>query len=229
MNVGRRNALVLAGAMTSVAALAALARPPRPEAGRASTVSLDAMFPRSFGDWRVDPLSVAFVRPADRQGKLYQIYDQVLERSYVDPRGQRMMLSVAFGSEQSSSLQMHRPEVCYRSAGYSIHDVRSGLLVLGITRIAVTRLRAALPDRPEPITYWSVLGGSVVADAAAGRRRRIAAVMNHEVLDGMLVRISSIDEDSTHAHAAQARFAGELVAALTPSDRARIVGAHPEG
>lgn len=229
MNPSRRHALWLAGVMTSVAAIAAIARPPRPDPNAKSAVSLDTLFPQRFGDWQVDALSRAFVRPADRQGKLYQVYDQVLERTFIDGRGQRVMLSVAFGSEQSSSLQMHRPEVCYRAAGYTIRDVRPGTLAIAGRRLAATRVDAVLPGRPEPVTYWTVLGGSIVADAAAARRRSLKAVLHHELLDGVLVRISSIDADTERAHGLQARFADELVTAITPTDRAIVIGNHTEG
>lgn len=229
MNRGRRHALMLAGTMTSVAALTAIARPPRPDPDRDAAFSLDTLFPQQFGDWRVDPLSRAFVRPADRQGKLYQVYDQVLERTFIDGSGRRVMLSVAFGSEQSSSLQMHRPEVCYRAAGYTIRGVQPGVLAVAGRRLAATRIDAVLPGRPEPITYWTVLGGIVVGDAAAARRRRIAAVFRHELLDGLLVRISSIDTDIGRAHGLQARFADELVAAIAPADRAKVIGLPTEG
>lgn len=229
MNRGRRQALILAGTMGSVAALAAFARPPRPDADARAALSLDTLFPRAFGDWRIDPLSRAFVRPADRQGKLYQIYDQVLERTFVDGAGQRIMLSVAFGSEQSSSLQMHRPEVCYRAAGYTIRAVQPGTLKVAGRVLHAMRVDAALPGRPEPITYWTLLGGAVVHDAASARRRRLQAVLRHELLDGLLVRVSSIDDDRVRAHALQDRFADELVAAIAPADRPKVVGTHPEG
>lgn len=229
MNRGRRHALMLAGTMASVAGLAAIARPTRPATDAASARLLDALFPQRFADWRIDELSRAFVRPADRQGKLYQLYDQVLERTFVDSRGQRVMLSVAFGSEQSSSLQMHRPEVCYRAAGYAIRAVRPDELVVGGRRIAVTRVHAVLPGRPEPVTYWTLLGGTVVSDAASARRRRIAAVLRHELLDGLLVRVSTIDDDLARAHAQHARFADELVGAMAPADRAKVIGAPTEG
>lgn len=226
---GRRRAFMLAGAMASVAGVAALVRPPRPDPDARPTTALDTLFPQRFGEWRVDELSRAFVRPADRQGKLYQVYDQVLERTFVDARERRVMLSVAFGSEQSSSLQMHRPEVCYRSAGYAIHGVQGDTLRLAGHAVTATRVHAVLPGRPEPITYWTVLGGVVVSDAASARRRRIAAVFRHELLDGMLVRISTIDGDLARAYALQSRFADELVLAIEPALRAKVIGAPTEG
>ena len=116
----RRKALVLAASMGAAAALAALGKPVPHDDASAPALSLDTLFPREFGDWRVDAATEAFVRPAARQGKVYKIYDQVLERSFVNSQGQRIMVSAAFGREQSAGMQMHRPEVCYPGGGLPV-------------------------------------------------------------------------------------------------------------
>lgn len=229
MNPGRRRALGFAAAMGSVAAVTAMARPPRPDPDAPPPVTLHTLFPERFGDWRVDELSRAFVRAANRDGRAYGLYDQLLERTFLRSDGLRIMLSVAYGREQSAGLQMHRPEICYRSGGYTISDMQATTLPLSGRTIAATRLMARLPGRPEPITYWTLMGGAVVADAAGIRRRRLAAVLRHQILDGLLVRISSIDDDAARAHEHQARFAEDVVAAIAPADRHRIIGNHTEG
>lgn len=229
MNPGRRRALAYAAAMGSVAALTAVARPPRPDPDAPPALTLHTLFPERFGDWRVDELSRAFVRAPNRDGRAYGLYDQLLERTFVRPDGQRIMLSAAYGREQSAGLQMHRPEICYRSGGYTISDMQAATLALRGRAISATRLMARLPGRPEPITYWTLMGGAVVADAVGIRRSRLAAVLHHQILDGLLVRISSIDDDPARAHALQARFADEIVAAIAPADRDKVIGIHTEG
>lgn len=229
MSPGRRRALRFSGAMAATAALAAIARPPRPDPGASPAVDLARLFPERFGAWRVDELSKAFVRPVTRDGRAYGLYDQLLERTFVNAGGTRVMLSVAYGREQSAGLQMHRPEICYRSGGYAISGMRPAVLSVAGRSVTTTRLLARLPGRPEPITYWTLMGGVVVSDAATARRRRLAAVLHHQVLDGLLVRISSIDDDTDRAHSLQARFADEIVAAIAPADRAFVIGHHTEG
>lgn len=230
MNPGRRRALTLAAAMVSASGLAALARPPSAGAGGQQPPRLDALFPSAFGEWQIDPLSRAFVRAGTGAGTAYaDLYDQVLERTFVDAIGQRVMLSVAYAHEQSSGLQLHRPEVCYRYSGYKLGGIEPTVLRIDQRPVAATRLFAVLPGRPEPLTYWTVLGGVVVADVSAWRWRRIAAVLRHRLLDGMLVRISTIDGEPARAHALQARFADELVRAMAPADRLRVIGSPTEG
>lgn len=225
LNPGRRRALALGAGMVSVAVLAALGKPVAERPEGAPAPRLDEVFPREFGDWRIDEASKAFVRPPDQLGRLYGIYDQVLERSYIDPQGRRVMLSVAFGSEQSAGLKMHRPEVCYAVGGYEVSGLRRGeTLALAGRAVPVTRLHALRPGRSEPITYWTVLGDVVVPDRVGFALRQLSFGLRRRLLDGMLVRVSSIDADPAEAYDLQARFAQALAAALKPADRPKVIG-----
>lgn len=224
-----RRTLMVGGAMAAVAGLAALARPPRPDRDAPPPMVLESLFPKHFGDWRIDELSRALVRAAVREGLAYGLYDQLLERTFVRTDGLRMMLSVAYGREQSAGLQMHRPEICYRYGGYTISTPHMARLPVAGRQLEATRLFARLPNRPEPITYWTLLGGELVVDAAAVRRQRFAAVLRYQILDGLLVRISSIDDVVERAYGQQARFADELVSAIPPAQRDKVIGVHPDG
>ncbi len=218
----RRKALVLAASMGAAAALAALGKPV-PHEG-APAVDLDTLVPRSFGHWRVDAASEAFVRPAAQQGKAYKIYDQVLERTFINSTGERIMVSAAFGREQSAGMQMHRPEVCYPGGGFKVEGVEAVQLNLAGQAVAATRLHAFLPGRSEPITYWTLLGDVVVTDSTAFRLRQLSFGLRRRLLDGLLMRVSSIDPQPARAYALQSRFADELVRAMQPAERAKLIG-----
>ena len=69
-----------------------------------------------------------------------------------------------------------------------------------------------------------MLGGVVVADAGSFRWRRLAFAARREALDGMLVRISSIDPDADRAYELHRRFAEDMVGAMMPADRAKVIG-----
>jgi EpsI family protein len=223
----RRRALVLAAAMVSTAVAAAWLKP---GAGSGlSRLNLDGVFPSRFGDWQVDPESAAFVRAADRRGAQVRLYDQVLERTFVNSAGDRIMLSVAYGVDQSADLQLHRPEVCYRAGGFEVGPVSGARLSLGGTSLPVTRLVASMPGRPEPITYWAVVGGRFDDGRSATLTERLSLVAQRRRGDGLLVRVSSIDQDADAAWKLQGEFTQALLQALAPADRARVVGAvdHP--
>jgi len=223
MNLGRRKALVLGSGM-GAAALAAWWMKPVPDPDAGNGPALEQMFPRRFGDWQVDPGAEMFVRPSREQGKHLGIYDQVLERTYVDARGERVMLVAAQGNEQSAGLQLHRPEVCYPGAGFRVSAVQGVSLPIGGRALPGKQLHAERPGRPEPVTYWTVLGGEVVADDAGFRFRQLQFGLRRRLLDGMLVRLSSIEPDARRAYALHLRFANDLAAALKPADRPRILG-----
>lgn len=220
----RRKALLLAASMGAAAALAALGKPVHRDGASSASVDLGAILPREFGDWRVDAAAEAFVRPADLQGKVYQIYDQVLERTYVHSTGQRIMVSAAFGRAQTAGMQMHRPEACYPSAGFKVEGVEAVQLTLAGQRVAATRLHAFLPGRSEPITYWTLLGDVVVTDSTTFRLRQLSFGLRRQLLDGLLMRVSSIDTQPARAHALQSQFADELVRAMRPAERVKVIG-----
>lgn len=218
----RRRLLALGGAMLATAAAAEFGKPQR-RVGQALP-SLEEIFPRTAGAWVTDRHAEAFVQPPPAQGRAYGIYDQVLERHYLDARGQRVMLSVAYGSEQSESLQVHRPEVCYAGSGFRVGAVSTAVLDVAGRTLPVRRLMAEAPGRPEPITYWVVLGNEVLADDSQLRWRRIAAGLRGELLDGLLVRVSSLQRDTAAAWQMHAAFAADLAAALAPRWQPRVLG-----
>ena len=216
------------------------------EAEARAQVPLETLFPKEVptqvgapsgmqrSAWRLDPVASGMVRPAFEAARRFQMYDQVLERTYVHPSGQRVMLSVAYGRQQSVGLQMHRPEVCYRAGGFRVSDVTPGTLafpgVAGSLSLPVVRLMAALPERPEPITYWRLLGDEPVRDEASLKVRQLIAGLSHRGLaDGLLVRISTIDANAEAGWHWQEIFVRDLAAALSPQQRLRVLGAPSEG
>lgn len=215
--------LAICMALTAVFSAVFLPRPQPLAQARANT-PLEQLFPAHFGLWRLDPAASALIRPAFEQAKRLQMYDQVLERTYMDPAGHRVMLSVAYGRQQSVGLQMHRPEVCYKAGGFTVADVQPGRLALPGHPLPVTRLLASMEGRPEPITYWRLLGDEVVADETQFKLRQLSLGASGAIPDGMLVRVSSIDDDRLAAYKVHEVFVRELAQALSPIQRARVLG-----
>lgn len=226
MNAVRRRAMLLFAGMaaTSVCGLVAGARR---DDGEELPVDLAALIPERFGDWRIDSLAAAFVRPpGEIESELYQ---QLLERTYIDGSGRRIMLSIAYGRDQRSGLELHWPDVCYRFAGYSVYGKHLGSVAIDGSPRPITRLMAELPQRPEAVSYWAVLSGERIPDAASFRLRRLAHSVRRERSDALLVRVSSIDPIASRAYGLQDRFIDEMARAIAPAHRDRIVGVHPRG
>jgi EpsI family protein len=220
-----KRAIVLALAMGATALFSQVFLPrPLAVADQRALTPLEQLFPDHFGPWRIEPSSTGLIRPAFEQARRFQMYDQVLERIYVDDTGQRMMLSVAYGRQQSVGLQMHRPEVCYKAGGFKIGEVAQADVPLQGRTLPVTRVLASMEGRPEPITYWRLLGDEVVADEVQFKLRQLSLGASHGIPDGMLVRVSSIDEHAQRAYGQQAAFVQALAAALSPAQRKRVLG-----
>lgn len=220
----RRDALRLGAAMAAAAAGAVWLRPSEPEAGDQPGVDLDRLLPDRFGEWTLDREAAAFVRAADARGRQVGFYDQVLERTFVHGGGERVMLSMAYLGTQSSDMQLHRPEVCYRASGFRIGELTDDTLELSGRRIPVTRLVAQMPGRPEPITYWTIVDGEALSARAQGWADRLQRMAKRRSAAGLLVRISTIEHDSAAAFRLHARFAAGMTQALAPAQRDFVTG-----
>lgn len=217
----RRQALAVFLGMSTASVLGAFALPGRKGADL-SRIDLQSLVPANFGSWRIDGLPAAFVRPgADLHEWGYQ---KLVERTYIDPDGRRVMLSMAYGADQSTGLELHLPEICYRYAGFTVSSRHIGELALQDRRLAVTRLVAELPQRPEAVTYWIVLGGESIADHNAFRLRRLANAVRRDAADGLLVRVSSLDLDAERAWALQSSFVNDVVQAMSDTNRTAFLG-----
>lgn len=227
MSAARRRALVVCVLMVAGAAAAMLALPTRQLADMVGMPNLETMFPRQFGTWRIDA-SMPIILPApDVQAQLDKIYNQVLARTYVNDQGQRVMLSVAYGGDQSDATSAHRPEVCYPAQGFAILSNQASTLAIDGRRLPVRHLVSRLGGREEPITYWIVVGDEVVTTGIGQKLAQMRYGVKGVIADGMLMRVSSIDHDPAQAFAVQSAFMVELARAVDPASRLRAFGARP--
>ena len=225
MNTVRRRAALVALSMLAAAALAGLLRPRRRWTDVVGTPVLESLFPPRFGDWRIDASLPVVLPSPDVQAKLGATYHQVLSRTYVGSAGQRVMLSVAYGGDQSDGTRAHRPEVCYPAQGFQITDDRSVSLQVAGRELRARLLMSRLGPRSEPVTYWLVVGGQVATSVFAQKFVELRYGLRGIVADALLVRVSTIDAELLRGHATHARFVADLAEALPEAARARVFGA----
>lgn len=220
----RRQALAAAGLMLGGVGLAGAMKPTKHLADQIGKPDLETLFPKTFRDWRIDP-SLPVILPApDVQALLDKIYNQVLARTYVNAQGQRIMLSVAYGGDQSDGTSAHRPEVCYPAQGFAIKSNKTAVLTAGPPRLRVRLLESQLGGRYEPITYWVVVGSEVVLSGLEQKWAQMRFGLRGIIADGLLVRVSSIDNVAARAHKLQAQFIADLWSELPVTGRRRVFG-----
>ena len=187
--------------------------------------NLETRFPERFGDWRIDARA-AMVQPSpETQALLNSIYNQTLTRTYVNATGDRIMLSVAYGGDQSDGTRAHVPEVCYPAQGFQITAKANGQLKLANRLVAVRQLMTNMGTRNEPVTYWLVVGDQVTVSRTDQKLAQFRLGLKGLIPDGMLVRVSNIDANMTHGYQLQAAFLSELADAIPEASRDRVFGA----
>lgn len=216
---------LLAALMLVAAALAILLKPTRHLADQQAPIELEKIVPKTFGDWRIDPTVVPIKASPDVQASLDKIYNQVMDRSYVNSKGQRVMLSIAYGGDQGGDgTQVHRPEFCYTAQGFRLTMNVVGDLLTQYGTLPVRRLVAVQGRRNEPITYWITVGDKATLPGLSRKLAQLAYGLTGKVPDGMLVRVSSIDQDEKNAHRLQDDFIKEMLSVMNPQDRVRVAG-----
>ena len=221
----RLAASVALGLAMAAASALTVALTPRPRVpGPHDQFSLESMIPARFSGWAIDTSLVPLTPDPDQQSTLERIYDQTLSRTYVNAAGQRVMLSIAYGGDQSNALALHLPEVCYAAQGFQMLEAADGVLATRFGSLPVKRLVARQGARNEPITYWITIGDKAVASGFGQKLQRLAYGVSGKIPDGMLVRVSTIQADQRDAWRVQAGFIGQLLAVLPARDRARLLG-----
>lgn len=186
---------------------------------------LEAAIPSEFGDWHIDR-SIAPVLPSpDVQARINQVYSQVLSRTYIDAAGNRVMLVIAYGEDQLGKTTVaHLPDACYPAQGFTVSPRPTQPVLIGQAPLGVSRLVAHKSGRNEPITYWSAVGDATFSSDYERRITRLQSALSGIVPDGMLVRVSTIDTDESHAFTVQDAFIRGLNAALSREVRPRVFG-----
>ena len=118
-----RKVVLLVALMLLAAAAGEWMRPTYRLSEHKPAVVLDKQVPEAFGEWRLDRSITPVLPDPGLQSMLDALYSQTLARTYINPQGQRIMLSIAYGSDQSNeATAVHRPEFCYSAQGFTVNQ-----------------------------------------------------------------------------------------------------------
>lgn len=219
----RRNLwLMLAMILTSITAY--FLQPTHKMAENSAVINLEIIIPQTFAGWQLAPQQFGQIINPQQKEILAKIYTQTLSRTYINKDGDLIMLSIAYGADQSDAKQLHYPEVCYPAQGFQIKTSTYTQLKTSYGGISVKRLLATMGQRSEPLTYWTTIGDKVVLGARASKIEQVRYGFKGLIPDGMIVRVSTISDDTAFAYQLEEEFVSALVNALPAEMLPRITG-----
>ena len=210
--------------MVGAAWLAHASRPTELIAKARQTGKLEAIVPASFGPWKQLQQNTGQVVNPQQTELLDSLYSQILTRTYVHSDGRTVMLSIAYGENQSDGLALHIPDVCYPAQGFKVLGSSNILLPTQHGTIPVRRLQTELGQRKEPLTYWTTIGNQAVQGGTARKLEQLRYGFRGQIPDGLIFRVSSISGDTPMAYELQTQFVSDLLNALQPPQRQFLSG-----
>jgi len=221
---------VVAVLLVGIAAAGLLLRPTINAA--ALDPQLEHAVPEQFGDWHMlpNPLVQASVITKGATST-DQPYDEVVSRTYVNGRGDMVMLALAYGKNQRQEVKVHRPELCYPAQGFKvlslkpvvfggIHSPAAGQDVSGQRMVVEGR------GNKEVVSYWIRIGDTYSGSPWRIRWQIMQEGLQGRMTDGILVRVSqrvAADADPAPTHALLESFAKDLVQATPAATRSFLV------
>lgn len=185
---------------------------------------LDEIVPKRFGDWVEAPSQLVQVVNPQTQELLDKLYAQTLARTYLNSTGYRIMLSLAYGDDQRGGLKAHKPEVCYPAQGFALHGNEAADIATPFGKIPGRRLQTSMRQRREPVTYWFTQGDTAVRNRFEARLVEFKLGLTGRIPDGLLFRVSSIDDQPARAFHWHEAFVSDLLGAVSERDRGRLSG-----
>ena len=218
-SVLRRRSFLIGGGLI-VAGMASYLRVPKATAQPMTAESFQAAVPGRVGGW-TSRKSSEVVLPA--QDDANELYENLETRIYEGPGLPLMMVVIAFSSTQQADIQVHRPEVCYPAAGLPVIWSKPLDIKFKSTSIAAREVLADRGGLRERVVYWVRVGDAFPITWPEQRLTMALDNLKGTVPDGVLFRISSIEEPDGDTKASIMTFITAFLDAASPDFRDRIL------
>lgn len=217
--------VVAIGMMAGAVALAESLKPRKFWADHTGEPDYEKIIPRQFGEWEELPYGNRAVVNPVQEDSLKRIYSQTFARSFVNKRLRRVvMLSIAYGRDQSNDTQLHTPDMCYPSQGFKVEQREDVDVPSAFGAIQATRLLTTMgTDRTEPLTYFIRVGDTVARGSKARNVERIKLALQGYLVDGTLFRVSEVTR-KPQSFDLQNQFIADLLKAMPAHDRGYLIG-----
>jgi EpsI family protein len=194
--------------------------------------NLEQAVPERFGEWRMLPNALVQASVVTKGAtSTDQPYDEVVSRTYVNARGDMVMLALAYGKNQRQEVKVHRPELCYPAQGFKVMSLQPTVFAGVHSKAAgqdVTGQRMVVDGRgnKEVVSYWIRIGDTYSSSPWRIRWQIMQEGLQGRMTDGILVRASqrvNTDADPGPYHQALEAFTRDLIQALPPDKRSYLV------
>ena len=185
---------------------------------------LQSIIPKQFGEWQQSPYGGNSIVDPKLEEAVAAIYTSTLNRVYIHrPTRRVLMLSLAYGRDQSTATQAHAPEACYGGNGFRINERLEQTFASPFGNLKIVRLKTNLGLRVEPLTYFIRVGDAVARGSLERQLKRMQYATRGFVVDGLLFRISEITS-RPDPFDLQDAFINDLLRAMPPADRRQLIG-----
>jgi EpsI family protein len=217
---------VFCSALALTHAGAILAKPTKFWADVAHGPAYSDTIPNQFGDWVYLPERQGRVVNPVQEEELMKLYSETVAKTFIHkPTGRAIMLSIAYGRNQSTDVQIHTPEQCYPSQGFKVENRADHDLATPYGNIKTVRLQTSMgAQRKEPLTFFLRVGDQIARGSKERNLARLSMAIHGYLIDGMLFRVSEISSDAPSSFKLQDQFIQDLLASVNEQDRARLIG-----
>jgi EpsI family protein len=196
---------VVFGGLLALASGVAYARMPVQTRTRIAAGALERLMPGDVGGWSYAAASGVVLPPSDALSD--RLYDNVVTRVYTAPNAPSIMLLIAYSNMQDGLLQVHRPEFCYSAGGFALSPTAATEVTDSAgERYGANEFTATSVQRTEQVLYWTRIGESFPQSWVEQRLEVVGANLRSSVPDGLLARVSLLDEDSGKGFAIARQF-----------------------
>lgn len=225
MSPNRFRNLFVGLAMLAAVGLATALTPNQKMADQGPAVNLESIIPSHFGEWKQEQTLDSLVLSPQVESLVGKIYNQVLTRNYINDKGRRVMLSIAYGGTQNTEMQVHRPEMCYPAQGFVLGAVAEDVIDIDGNKLPVMKLVATQGLRVEPIMYWVMIGESAVRGGLDQSLARVKYGLTRTIPYGILIRVSTISPNEAESYEMEEAFIRTMLSAMSVESRQLLAGA----
>jgi EpsI family protein len=152
-----------------------------------------------------------------------RLYDNLVTRAYEGAGLPPVMMLLAYNNLQDGVVQVHRPEICYPVGGYKLSVTRPVSILTSGHKILASMFTATGVDRVEQVLYFTRLGGAYPTNWGAQRWAVIQENLRGQVPDGLLLRVSLIEQKQEAALPVLEAFTRDFIAAAPPNLQSLIL------